>query len=62
MQEDRFIRESERARITGVPRTTWWRAECRGEVPKSYPLAGSTKGWSLAEILEWMEQRKSVAA
>ena len=61
IETDRIVRERERRQITGVPRTSWWRAEKRGEVPESIPLIGDTKGWSLNTLLQWVDERKAAA-
>ena len=53
----RFIREPERARITGVSNTTWWRMEKRGEAPRRVKINEKTVGWVEQEISEWAEQR-----
>lgn len=59
--DDRFIRERERRKLTGISRATWWRAEKRGEVPKSRRLVGSCRGWLLSEIAAWMRERGSAS-
>lgn len=56
--EDRIIREKERHKITGVPRSTWRKYEQLGEVPKAIPLLGDTKGWRLSEIKAWIVSRE----
>lgn len=62
MVEDRFIRAGEVQQLTGLNRVTVWRMEKRGEFPKRRKLTVKAVGWSLAEILRWMESREQVAA
>jgi len=54
---DRIIRERERREITGVSKTTWWRWEAEGQVPRRRTLGPNSMGWRLSEILEWLENR-----
>lgn len=63
MQEDRFVRTKEIQRITGLTRQTIWRMEKLQHFPKRRKLTnGHAVGWSLREVLEWMESRERVAA
>ena len=55
--DDRFIREPECKRRTGLSRTTRWRLEKQGKFPKSVQLSESAKGWRLSKILQWMRDR-----
>ncbi len=55
---DEIVRESERHRITGVPRTTWWRLEHAEQAPKRFPLTdGGTVGWLRSELQAWVQER-----
>ena len=54
---DRFVREAERREITGVSRSTWWRWETEGQVPRRRILGPNAKGWLLSELLEWQRSR-----
>jgi predicted DNA-binding transcriptional regulator AlpA len=56
-QGDRFLREGERAHITGLSRTTWWRLERQGRAPKRRHLSENAVGWLESEIREWMANR-----
>ncbi len=58
LSPDRFIREPERHHITGLSRTTWWRLEREGQVPKRRALSVNSVGWLLSEILQWQAQRR----
>ncbi len=55
---DRIVREPERHRLTGLSRTTWWRLEKEGQVPKRRALSVNSVGWLLSEIVEWQAQRR----
>ena len=61
MEYDRFVREPERHKITGVSRTQWWRLEKVGGVPKRYALSENIVGWKLSEIMKWMGSRARAA-
>lgn len=54
-ESERFIKELERERITSISRTTWWRLEKAGQVPKRKRVGGSTV-WLLSDILAWMQK------
>ena len=53
--EDRFIREPEVARITGLSRTTRWRLERAGKFPRRRRISANAVGWLASEIRAWME-------
>ena len=57
-EPDRFVREEERRRLTGLSRTTWWRMEREGQVPKRRALSANSVGWLLSEIIEWQAHRR----
>ncbi len=54
---DRFIREDECFRLTGLSRTTRWRLERRGEFPQRRQLSDNAIGWSLSEVCAWRASR-----
>ena len=56
--EDRIVREPERARLTGLSRTTWWALERMGEVPHRRQLGPGSIGWLLSELEEWIGSRQ----
>lgn len=58
---DRLIRETERRRITGVSRTTWWRMERQGLAPARRRISTNAVGWLESELLGWLAQRQPVS-
>lgn len=52
---DRFIREAEVRRITGLSRSTRWRLERDRKFPKRRRISPNAVGWLASEIREWME-------
>ncbi len=58
---DRFLREAEVRRITGLSRTTRWRMERRGEFPRRRILSRNAVGWLASQIEGWMAERAEVA-
>ena len=56
--EDRFLRETEILKMTGISRTTRWRLENRGEFPKRYKISDGITAYKESEILEWIESRE----
>jgi predicted DNA-binding transcriptional regulator AlpA len=56
--EDRIVREPERARLTGLSRTTWWALERMGQVPRRRQLGPGSIGWLLSELEEWIRSRQ----
>ena len=60
-QDDRFLREAEVARITGLSRTTRWRMERRGEFPRRRSISRNAVAWLASEIRAWMLERAEVA-
>lgn len=54
-ESERFVKENERERLTSISRTTWWRLEKAGQVPKRKRVGGSTV-WLLSDILAWMQK------
>jgi len=59
---DRFIREEERRKVTGLSRSTWWRLERIGGAPKRRRLAPNSTGWLFSEIRDWMKSRAAGAS
>lgn len=54
-ESERLIKEAERERITAISRTTWWRRERSGEVPRRKKVGGSAV-WLLSDLLAWMQK------
>ena len=57
---DRFLREPEIKRRSGLSRTTRWRLEKLGKFPKRRPLSPNTKGLPESEYLAWEAERKAI--
>ena len=55
----RIVREKEREAITGVPTSSWYEKQARGEAPKPVPLGPAARGWMLDELLDWIERRRA---
>jgi len=51
----RLVREKERARITGVPRSTWYLKMQQGLAPRPVPLGKHAVAWVESELLEWVQ-------
>ncbi len=56
-QPDRFIRESEVARITALSRTTRWRLERDGKFPRRRRISASAVAWLENEVQDWLRSR-----
>lgn len=54
---DRFLREAEVHRITGLSRTTRWRLEREGQFPKRRQLSANATGWLQSEISGWVASK-----
>ncbi len=61
-QDDRFLREPEVRRITGLSRTTRWRMERLGEFPHKRRISKNAVAWLASEIKSWMAERIDQAA
>ena len=59
--QDRFLREAEVHRITGLSRTTRWRMERRGDFPRRRILSRNAVGWLASQIETWMAERVEAA-
>jgi prophage regulatory protein len=57
MLTERFLREGEVARITGLGRSTRYALEGRGLFPRRRHITGKSVGWLESEILEWIQTR-----
>jgi len=55
--DDRYIREAECSRLSGLSRTTRWRLERAGKFPQRRQLSENTVGWKWSEIIAWRESR-----
>ena len=57
MTENRFIREPECLKITGLSRSTRWRLEREGKFPKRIKISENTIGWFPKDIEKWIQDR-----
>lgn len=57
-EEDRFIRETECRRISGLSRTTRWRLERKGEFPRRRQISPGAVGWLSSELATWLSARR----
>lgn len=55
--ELKIVRERERADTTGIGRTTWWRWERAGKVPRRVQLGNNSVGYFRHEIEAWLAER-----
>ncbi|EJX9379059.1 AlpA family transcriptional regulator, partial [Escherichia coli] len=53
LSTDRFIREKECEKLTGLSRSCRYRLEKAGQFPSRRKLGGRSVGWSLSEVLAW---------
>ncbi len=58
---DRFIREPEVERITGLSRTTRWRLQQTGEFPLKRQISPNATAWLASEIAAWMAEKSAPA-
>ncbi len=59
---DRFVREVECKRITGLSRSTRWRLERAGVFPKRRQISANAVAWLESEIQEWLRARADLGA
>ena len=62
MTDERFMREPEVERKTGLSRTTRWRLEQAGQFPHKRKLSQNAVGWLASEIETWMAERVEASA
>jgi prophage regulatory protein len=58
--DDRMVRAKEMIRLTGLSRTSIWRLEKSGDMPKRRRISRGAVGWRLSEILIWLTSRDEV--
>ena len=58
---DRFVRQPEVQRTTGLSRTTIWRLERTGKFPKRRRISSNSIAWLESEIVTWMAERAEAA-
>lgn len=61
-QPDRFVRETEVARITALSRTTRWRLERDGKFPRRRRISANSVGWLESELVQWLESKAGNSA
>ena len=49
------VREPHRKLITGIGRVTAWRLEKEGKFPNRKATGGKHVSWSMAELMEWVD-------
>lgn len=54
---DRYIREKECRRITGLSRSTRHRKMKEGTFPQSYAISAQARAWKFSELMLWMNSR-----
>ncbi|UTV27883.1 helix-turn-helix transcriptional regulator [Photobacterium atrarenae] len=59
-QQDRFIREPERLKLTTISRTQAWKLEKQGLFPKRIRLGSRSVAWRLSEISDWLNSQQQV--
>ncbi len=64
---ERFIREKERFKITGIPRSSWYVLQKENKAPKPISLGENRVAWLLSDLIEWQaeciaEHKRSAAA
>lgn len=60
-QQERFVREPERARITGIPTSSWYTMQQQGLAPRPYHIGPRTVAWRLSELTRWIERQTTKA-
>ncbi len=61
-QPDRFVRETEVARITALSRTTRWRLERDGKFPRRRRISANSVAWLESELVQWLELKAGNSA
>jgi len=54
---DRFVREPERRKKTGISTTRWWELEQEGKAPRRRRLGARMVAWLESEIDAWIQER-----
>lgn len=54
---DRFLREPEVRRLTGLSRTTRWRLERTGQFPRRRRISANAVAWLETDIRAWMSEK-----
>ena len=51
---ERFVREFERERMTGLSRSAWFQLERKGQAPKRIRINARTVAWRLSDLQAWI--------
>ncbi|MDA1023722.1 MAG: AlpA family phage regulatory protein [Proteobacteria bacterium] len=54
---NRFIREPEVQRLTGLSRSTRWRLEQDGDFPNRHQISPNAIAWLESDIQNWIAER-----
>ena len=54
----KILRPAQLASLLGVSKTTLWRMEKAGELPKRYSISERIVGWKESDIEKWLESRR----
>lgn len=57
IQYDRFVREDECKKITGLSKTTRWRMEQKGTFPPRIRIGNRIVAWKLSKLNQWLESQ-----
>lgn len=58
--DERIIRPSEAAKMTGRSKVSLWRDERAGKFPRRVRIGANAVGWRLSEIQAWIAEREIV--
>ena len=56
---DRIVNSAELRKIVPYSDMHFWRLEKDGRFPRRIRLGANRVGWSLAEVIDWIEQKKA---
>jgi prophage regulatory protein len=60
--QERFVREPERAQITGIPTSSWYTMQQQGLAPRPYHIGPRTVAWRLSELNDWIKRQTAAAS
>lgn len=58
---DRFLREPEVRRLTGLSRTTRWRLERACQFPRRRQISSNAVAWLASEVQRWIDDRAAAS-
>jgi prophage regulatory protein len=56
-QQERLVREPERALITGIPTSSWYTMQQEGLAPRPYHIGPRTVAWRLSDLNNWIKRQ-----